>query len=148
MKNQILCWQVYPGIVNIRIDIVDISIMRVTRGFWRHENQNIYQSILGDLDDAGRHQYESLVSCLSQKFGPRNQTEMYRALLHNRVRQPKESLPDLTHEIRKLVRLAYPPGENMIIDTIALEHFIDALCDPNILNGESNKQDQKRWIKQ
>jgi hypothetical protein len=56
---------------------------------------------------------------------------MFRALLHNRIRQPKESLPDLAHEIRKLVRLAYPSGEQSIIEIIALEHFIDALSDPD-----------------
>ena len=87
------------------------------------------QSVLGDLDNIERHDYEALIDCLNQRFGSGNQSEMFRALLHNRVRQPKESLPDLAHEIRKLVRLAYPTGERAIIETIALEHFIDALSD-------------------
>lgn len=89
------------------------------------------QSVLGDLDDHQRHDYESLVACLNQRFGPEHQTEMFRAILHNRTRQPRETLPDLAHEIRKLVRLAYPTGERTIIETIALEHFIDALSDPD-----------------
>ena len=89
------------------------------------------QSVLGDLDDHDRRDYGSLIACLNQRFGPENQTEMFRAVLHNRTRQPRETLPDLAHEIRKLVRLAYPTGERTIVETIALEHFIDALSDPD-----------------
>ena len=89
------------------------------------------QSVLGDLNDHERHDYESLVACLNQRFGPEHQTEMFRAILHNRTRQPEETLPDLAHEIRKLVRLAYPTGERVIIETIALEHFINALSEPD-----------------
>ena len=89
------------------------------------------QSVLGDLDDHDRRDYGSLIACLNQRFGPENQTEMFRAVLHNRTRQPRETLPDLAHEIRELVRLAYPTGERTIVETIALEHFIDALSDPD-----------------
>ena len=89
--------------------------------------RGVAQSVLGDLDDYGRRDYRSLVASLSQRFGPENQTEMFRALLRNRVRQPKETLPDLAHEIRRLVKLAYPTGQYGILEDLSKNHFIDAI---------------------
>lgn len=87
------------------------------------------QSILGDLDAEGIHDYFALVNQLNQRFGSEHQTEMFRAILRNRVRQPRETLPTLAHEIRKLVKQAYPTGEHGLLDNLAKEHFIDSLPD-------------------
>ena len=89
--------------------------------------RGVAQSVLGDLDEYGRRDYRSLVACLSQRFGPENQTEMFRALLRNRIRQPNETLPDLAHEIRRLVKLAYPTGQYGILEDLSKNHFIDAI---------------------
>lgn len=85
------------------------------------------QSVLGDLDNYGRRDYRTLVTSLGQRFGPENQTQMFRALLRNRTRQPNETLPELAHEIRRLVKLAYPTGQQVILEDLAMNHFIDAL---------------------
>ena len=89
--------------------------------------RGVAQSVLGDLDEYGRRDYRLLVASLSQRFGPENQTEMFRALLRNRVRQPNETLPDLAHEIRRLVKLAYPTGQYRILEDLSKNHFIDAI---------------------
>ena len=88
------------------------------------------QSVLGDLDEGSRRDYGALVAILNQRFGPEHQTEMFRALLRNRTRQMNESLPDLAHEIRRLVKLAYPTGQHAILEDLAKNHFIDALSEP------------------
>ncbi len=85
------------------------------------------QSVLGDLDDYGRRDNDSLVAILNQRFGPDNQTEMFRALLRNRTRGPHETLPELAHEIRRLVKLAYPTGQFGILEDLAKNHFVDAI---------------------
>ncbi len=85
------------------------------------------QSVLGDLDEFGRRDYRTLVTSLNQRFGPQNQTQMFRALLRNRVRQPNETLPELAHEIKRLVKLAYPTGQYGILEDLAMNHFIEAL---------------------
>ena len=85
------------------------------------------RSVLVDLDDAGREHYPSLLGKLNQRFGPQNQTQMFRAILRTRKRQPKEGLPTLAHEIRKLVKLAYPEGTHYLLEEISTDSFINAL---------------------
>ncbi len=89
--------------------------------------RGVAQSVLGDLDELGRRHYPTLVARMNQRFGSENQTEMFRAILRNRTRKPGETLPDLAHEIRRLVKLAYPTGQQGIIEDLAKNHFIDAL---------------------
>lgn len=89
--------------------------------------RGVAQSVLGDLDNIGRYHYPSLLDKMNQRFGPQNQTEMFRALLRNRQRKPQESLPDLAHEIRKLVKLAYPTGDHGLREELAKDYFIDAI---------------------
>ncbi len=70
----------------------------------------------------------SLIAILNQHFGPDNQTEMFiRALLRNRTHRPHEMLPELTHEIRCLMKLEYPTGQFGILEDLAKKHFVDAI---------------------
>ena len=61
-----------------------------------------------------------------------NKAEIYRAQLKNRVRQRGETVPELAQNIRKLTRQAYPAANSDLIDTLALDHFIDSLLDSEI----------------
>ena len=90
------------------------------------------QSILADLTTADRHHYPALINQLNQRFGSENQTQMFKAILRSRQRQSEESLPHLAHDIRKLVKLAYPTANHQLLDDLAKEHFINSLSDFDI----------------
>jgi hypothetical protein len=87
------------------------------------------QSILDDLDSDQLRNYSALVNKVNQRFGSEHQTEVFRAILRNRVRQPRETIPQLAHEIRKLVKLAYPTREHGLLDDLTKEHFVNSLPD-------------------
>ena len=69
------------------------------------------------------------MSDLQNRFGTANRAEVYMAQLKNRVRQRNETIPELAQNIRKLTRQAYPGANSDLIDTLALDHFIDSLLD-------------------
>ena len=91
--------------------------------------RGVAQSILGDLSVSARHHYPSLIACLGHRFGPENQTDMFWVLLNNRTQRPDETLPELAHEIRKLVKLAHPSAEHLMLEDLAKKHFMNALAD-------------------
>ena len=90
------------------------------------------QAVLGDLDDERRRNYSSLTAALGQRFGPENQTELFRVQLKNRLRRRDETLPELAQAIRRLARQAYPSANYQLQETLAKEHFIDALNDTDM----------------
>ena len=83
--------------------------------------------VLGDLEPRERSNYSTLVSALLARFEPGNQTQLYKAQLRGRVRKNNESLPDLAHDIKRLVRKAYPELPNEMRDVIAKDVFLEAL---------------------
>ena len=85
--------------------------------------------ILGDLPIDKQHDYKSLVKALEERVAPPNQTELYRVQLTERRQKPAESLPELGQAIRRLVNLAYPTVPENVRDTLAKQHFIEALAD-------------------
>jgi hypothetical protein len=87
------------------------------------------QGILGDLPIDKQQDYKSLVKALEERFAPPNQTELYRVQLTERRQKPAESLPELGQAIRRLVNLAYPTVPENVRDTLAKQHFIEALAD-------------------
>ena len=108
---------------------------------WEERQKAIYlaaslrgpaQSVLGDLDDERRRSYSALTAALGQRFGPENQTELFRVQLKNRLRRRDETLPELAQAIRRLTRQAYPSANYQLQETLAKEHFIDALNDTDI----------------
>ncbi|KAK3612162.1 hypothetical protein CHS0354_016547 [Potamilus streckersoni] len=96
-------------------------------------------TLLNDLDEFQRRDYDKLVFALNTRDGSVNTTEMYRAQLQTRVRDRYESLPELAQSIKKLImRQAYPGAISSITDIHSFDHFIDdiaeSLSDPK---GES-----------
>ena len=87
------------------------------------------QAVLGDLDTTRRQNYKTLTASLNQRFGSANRTEMFRAILKTRVRQSDETLPALAQAVRRLVKQAYPTAPNELMDSLACDHFVDALMD-------------------
>ena len=45
------------------------------------------------------------------------------------MRQRNETIPDLAQNIRKFTKQAYPGANSDLIDTLALDQFIDSLLD-------------------
>ena len=87
------------------------------------------QGILGDLSIDKQQDYTSLVKALEERFASPNQAELYRVQLTERRQKPAESLPELGQAIRRLVNLAYPTVPENVGDTLAKQHFIEALAD-------------------
>ena len=87
------------------------------------------QGILGDLPVDKQQDYKSLVKALEEHFAPPYQSELYRVQLIEQRQKPAESLPELGQAIRRLVNLAYPTVPENVHDTLAKQHFIEALAD-------------------
>ncbi|KAJ8048662.1 hypothetical protein HOLleu_01064 [Holothuria leucospilota] len=92
-------------------------------------------AVLGDLDSHKRRNYESLVDALTRRFGSKNQTELHRVELKNKQRKKGETLPELAQSVRRLSKLAYPDAKNDLQETLARDHFIDALADSDLRWG-------------
>ena len=90
------------------------------------------RAILGDLDSSKRKDFSALIEALESRFGSKHQTEMYRAQLHCRMRKRKETLPELAQAVQRLTRQAYPNAPTSLQDTLARDHFIDALPESEV----------------
>ena len=90
------------------------------------------QQVMSDLSDYERRNYNTLVKAISNRFNPDRQTELYKAQLRCRKRQPNESIPELGQAIKRIVRLAYPNANFELIDSLSRDHFLDAISDSNL----------------
>ena len=90
------------------------------------------RSILSDLTQDERRNYSRLKLVLSRKFDSAYKAEMYRAKLQSRFRQTSESISEFASSIMKLTRQAYPKADLQLLDTLAVDYFIDALEDSDI----------------
>jgi hypothetical protein len=62
-------------------------------------------------------------------FGQGNQEELFFVKLINRQRHPQESLPELAHDVRKLVKLALPKITHQQSQVLAKKFFVNAISD-------------------
>lgn len=90
------------------------------------------RTILNELKATERRRFQSLVTALENRFGSVNRAEMYRAKLQSKMKSRDESIPELGQAIRKMTRQAYPNADSNLRDVLALDHFIDALPDPDM----------------
>ena len=67
-----------------------------------------------------------LIERLANRFGPVNRSEIYRTQLKSRTRNKGEAIPKLAQAIKKLVHQAYPGVHKDVMETLAIDHFIDA----------------------
>jgi hypothetical protein len=91
--------------------------------------RGIAQSVLSDLGTEHRMSYRHLVSALQSRFEPTNQSELYRTQVKNRTRKTGESVTELSQDIKRLVRLAYPEAPSVVRDHLVRDCFIDSLND-------------------
>ena len=74
----------------------------------------------------------SLIEKLANRIRLVNRSEIYRTQLKSEVRNKEESIPDLAQAIKKLVRQAYPGVNKDVIETLAIDNFVDVLTDSDI----------------
>ena len=84
-------------------------------------------SVLGNLPQRSRSDYEALKAALDSRFGVAHQAELNRARLRSRKRQRGEGLPELAEDIEQLARLAYPDADPSMLEVLGKDQFIDAL---------------------
>ena len=89
-------------------------------------------SVLADLSPEQLNSYQELVKALLARFEPENQSEAFRARLKGRVRKATEPLTELSQEIKRLVRKAYPEATPDIKEVMARDAFVDSLNDADL----------------
>ena len=108
---------------------------------WQYREKSLYlaicltgdaRSLLSELDHDGQRDYDTLTEKLANRFGSVNRSEIYRTQLKSRTRNKGETIPQLAQAIKKLVRQAYPGVHQDVVETLAIDHFIDALTDSDI----------------
>ena len=108
---------------------------------WQYKEKSLYlancltgeaRSLLNELDHEGKRDYNTLVEKLRNRFGSVNKSEIYRTQLKSRTRNKGETIPELAQAIEKMVRQAYPGINKEVIETLSLDHFIDAITDADI----------------
>ena len=58
-------------------------------------------------------------------------SEKHRALLKNIPKKESESLSELAQSIKKLIKRAYPSVNQSLPNVLVVDHFVDALPDPD-----------------
>jgi hypothetical protein len=108
---------------------------------WSLENKALYlagclskgaRSVLNDLAPADRYDYDKLDEALRERYGTEDQAELFKAKLRSRTKGKEESLQELAHDIRRLVRLAYPGAAMRMHNDLTKDQFIEALGDGEI----------------
>jgi hypothetical protein len=94
--------------------------------------RGVAQGVLSDLRPEYRMSYRHLVHALQSRFEPTNQSELYRAQIKNRIRKKGEALTELSQDVKRLVRLAYPEAPSAVREHLARDCFIDALNDSEL----------------
>jgi hypothetical protein len=89
-------------------------------------------SVLSDVSPDMRRNYQRLIDILGSRFEPRNQSELYRAKIKNKVRKRGEKLEELAHDIKSLAKYAYPNVTPETREQFAKDCFIDSLCDAEL----------------
>lgn len=108
---------------------------------WNYKAKSLYlansltgnaRSLLSELTEEQRKDYDCLVQKLTARYGSENRAEVFRAQLKSRVKGKNESIPELAQAIKKLSRQAYPNATLDVIEALALDHFIDASSESEI----------------
>jgi hypothetical protein len=90
------------------------------------------RSVLNDIGVKDRYDYGKLDEALRERFGTDDQSELFKAKLRNRVKSRDETLQELAHDVRRLVRLAYPKAAIRTHNDLTKDQFIEALGDSEV----------------
>ena len=90
------------------------------------------QESLMELSAAQRMDFGLLVAALSTRYAPRGQVELNRLKLKNKRQGAEETLTELAHSVKCLVRKVYPGASEETRRTLARDSFVDALKDAEV----------------
>jgi len=93
---------------------------------------NDVANILWDYDKDEISSLSGLTRILKNRYGGKSFTEKHRIELRNRRRRPDESISNLHVDIRRLAALAFPNVKRKARESIACDHFLDALDNPDL----------------
>jgi len=89
-------------------------------------------NILWDYDKEEISSLSGLTRILKNRYGGKSFAEKHRIELRNRRCRPDESISKLHVDIRRLAALAFPNVERKARNSIACDHFLDALDNPDL----------------
>ena len=89
------------------------------------------QKVLSELKPSQKSDYHTLTSVLAKRFNPPHRENVFRAMLRQRRRLPKESLMDFGCEVSRLAQKAYPEFPYEALDQVSREQFVRGLSDVN-----------------
>ena len=108
---------------------------------WNYRSKSSYlannlkgaaRALLNELNDIQRRDYRCLVQKLKERYGSENRAEVFRLQLKSRIKGKGETTAELAQAIRKLTRQAYPQVSLDVVETLSVDHFIDALPESEI----------------
>lgn len=103
---------------------------------WDYKTRSLYlassltdeaRGLLSELSLQDRKDYDKIVNVLTVRFGSVNRAEVFRSELQSRTKRKDETLPELAQSVKKLTRKAYPSASSNVVETLALDYFIDAI---------------------
>ena len=87
------------------------------------------QKVLSELKPSQKSDYHTLTSVLAERFNPPHRENVFRAMLRQRKRLPKESLMDFGCEVSRLAHKAYLKFPYEALDQVSREQFVRGLFD-------------------
>jgi hypothetical protein len=132
--------QLFDGNIDIDEYLTQFNIVAEINGWNNHEKalylasslSGVARSLLSELENEQRTNYDTLVRALFNRFGSINRAEIFRSKLKSRYQEKGETLPELAQNIRKLTRLAYPSASTEVVEILAIEQFTEAINDSDI----------------
>ena len=90
------------------------------------------KALLNELNADQRRDYQSLVQKLTERYGPENRAEVFRSQLKSRAKGKGETTAQLAQAICKLTRQTCSKVSVEVVETLAVDHFLDALPEVQI----------------
>lgn len=132
--------QAYDGTTDISEYLTQFNLIAEINQ-WPYSVKSLYlasclsgnaRSLLSELTETQKRDYNHLVEVLKTRFGTQNRAEIYRSQLKSMSRQKTQSIPELAQHVKKLTRQAYPDANSDLTEILALDCFIDSLDDSDL----------------
>lgn len=132
--------QEYDGTTDIGEYLTQFNIFAEING-WSGQSKALYlatcltgnaRSLLSELSELQKRDFEMLTDVLRTRFGTRNKCEIFRSQLKSLRKEKGQSISDLAQKVKTLTRQAYPDANMDLLEILALDYFIDSLDDGDI----------------
>ena len=132
--------QAYDGQTDIGEYLTQFNLIAEINN-WSYKPKSLYlassltgsaRSLLTELTEFQKRDFDSLVELLRTRYGTRNKAEIYRSQLKSIHKHNDQSIPELAAQVKKLTRQAYPDANMELTEILALDYFIDSLDDSDI----------------